>query len=258
VTLIADYSSTGERWERGPGRLYNRMAEAVVERVGIDVAHRLVLDVGAGTGAATRALLRRGARVVAIDAAQGMLAVGRETRPPAAVADACLLPFPDGAFAAVVAAFTYNHLAEPALGLREAVRVLADGGTAVAAHYGIEDHHPVKPAVEGALREAGWEPPAWYERVRCSSHVQLATEEACQQVIAAAGVRARVLELDVSFPELGAEELVEWRLGAAHAAPFVAGLSVPRGQALRARALELMGPDPPVIRRPIVVIVAQR
>jgi hypothetical protein len=71
-------------------------------------------------------------------------------------------------------------------------------------------------------------------------------------------VRARVLQLDLSFPELGAEELVEWRLGAAHAAPFVAGLGVQRGQQLRARALELMGADPPVIRRPIVVIVAQR
>src|SRR2546429_170684 len=50
-----------------------RAGETVVAACPVPVQGRLVLDLGAGTGAASRALLRSGASVVAVDNAIGML-----------------------------------------------------------------------------------------------------------------------------------------------------------------------------------------
>ncbi len=90
------------------------------------------VDAGAGTGAATAELLRRGARVVAVDLSTGMLrriksasarpcgrCRCRQHRRPSAtrcVADVA------------VAAFVLNHLPNPVEGLRELARVTRPGG----------------------------------------------------------------------------------------------------------------------------------
>ncbi len=89
-----------------------------------------VLDLGAGTGVAGRAALAAGARsVVCADSA------ARHAAPRAAAglhpvaADATALPFRDGCFDLVLAAFCLGHLDRPVAGLREARRV----GAALAA-----------------------------------------------------------------------------------------------------------------------------
>ena len=177
TTSAADaYSATGSAWQRGPGRIYDRLAEIVVAALPVSAAGGSALDLGAGTGAASRALLAAGAaRVVAVDAAMGMLAHDAGGRPPAVAGDALALPFAAGAFDVTVAAFSLNHLADPAAGLREAARVTRPGGGLAASAYAEDDDHPVKQAVQAALAARGWEPEPWYRALQTDAAPKLAT-----------------------------------------------------------------------------------
>jgi SAM-dependent methyltransferase len=94
-----------------------------------------VAEVGAGTGIATRALLARGADVVAFDIGPKMLERLRAKGSPGpgrlrgvAVADGHALPLRDGAVDLVVYAQAF-HWMRPHDAAREAGRVLRDGGT---------------------------------------------------------------------------------------------------------------------------------
>ena len=101
-----------------------------------------VLDLGAGAGRHSFALLRRGAHVVALDhsmsemrSVAGMFAAMAEAGevPEGASAaavrgDAYRLPFPDASFDKVVAAEVLEHLPEDGRAFAELERVLRPGG----------------------------------------------------------------------------------------------------------------------------------
>jgi SAM-dependent methyltransferase len=103
-----------------------------------------VLDLGCGAGRHSFEAYRRGARVVAADLDPGELPpvldmlgamrAGGEAAPPAGAAavaaDATRLPFPDGAFDAVIAAEILEHVPDDAAAMAEIARVLRPGGTA--------------------------------------------------------------------------------------------------------------------------------
>ncbi len=127
------------------------------------VAGRRVLDLGAGTGVAGRAALAAGAgQVVAADLAVGMLRRGAAALHPVA-ADAAALPFRDGSFDLVVAAFCLSHLGSVPAGLREARRV----GRAIAASaFAPGWTHPAKAAVDEALRRYRLPPPGVVREVQ--------------------------------------------------------------------------------------------
>jgi SAM-dependent methyltransferase len=250
----AAYSTTGAAWQHGPGRIYDRLAEVLVARAPVPLEGGRVLDVGAGTGAATRAALAAGAAgVVAVDAAVGMLAHDAGRRPPAIAADARALPFAASTFDAAVAAFSLNHLTDPATGLREMARVTRPGGSLLVSAYADDDTHPVKGAVEAALTARGWEPEPWYGALKFEAAPLLATVEGCAAVVAAAGLEATVEPLRVPFSELAADELVAWRLGLAQHAPFVARLAPADQAAVAADALARLGPAPPLTRSILVI-----
>jgi ubiquinone/menaquinone biosynthesis C-methylase UbiE len=256
TSSVADaYSATAPAWQAGPGRVYDRLAEVVAEACPVPLASALVLDLGAGTGAATRAAQRRGADVVAVDVAFGMLAADAGTRPPAAVGDVLALPFADGAFHAVLAAFSLNHVDDPVAGLREAVRVLRPGGGLVAASYSDDDDHPVKEATEAAARDRGWRQASWYEAVRSDNAPRLGTIERASEVANQAGLMgAAVANIRVQFPDFGPHELVAWRLGLAHLAPFVARLPPAERVGLVADAVTRLGADPPILERSLILL----
>ncbi len=99
-----------------------------------------VLDVGSGPGYfAERLREELAAQVVAVDASPRMVELARGRGLEARVADVQDLPFPDGAFDAVVANWMLYHVPDLGRGLAEIVRVLRPGGHLVAATFG-EDH----------------------------------------------------------------------------------------------------------------------
>ncbi|MFK0173781.1 class I SAM-dependent methyltransferase [Streptomyces sp. NPDC090306] len=89
------------------------------------------LDLGAGRGALTAALLARGCQVTAVDCAPGMVERISTQYPQvheARVMDAHQLDFPDNSFDLVCAGFVVHLLDDPAVAAREIRRVLTPGG----------------------------------------------------------------------------------------------------------------------------------
>jgi SAM-dependent methyltransferase len=254
LTIGEAYSSTGRAWQTGPGRLYDRLAAVLVAASPVPLTGRLVADIGAGTGAASRAVSAAGGRPVAVDLAVGMLAVDHRDRPPAVAADLRRLPLRDNACGALVAAFSLNHVPDPQHALAEAARVVARGGPILVSSYAADDDHPVKAATETAARELGWSSPPWVDDLRERAAPHLASVERALAVASAAGLTAaEARAVAVPFPDVGAAELVEWRLGMAQLAPFAGGLRRADRARLRQRALHLLGEPPPLVRRMVVL-----
>ncbi|HTR02955.1 MAG TPA: class I SAM-dependent methyltransferase [Thermoanaerobaculia bacterium] len=126
-----------------PGAYETYLVPLLFEPYAADLAERVralgpasVLEVAAGTGAATRAMasaLPRNVSLVATDLNQPMLdqAAALGTARPVVwkQADALQLPFPDRSFDAVVCQFGVMFFPDRARGFAEARRVLRPGGT---------------------------------------------------------------------------------------------------------------------------------
>lgn len=256
--LVRAYSSTGAAWQRGPGRIYDRLAETLVAASPVPLAGRLVLDLGAGTGAATRAIRAAGGSSIAADVALGMLRAMRPEQVARAVADARALPVADGTLDGVVAAFSLNHVPDPERALREALRVTKPGSPLLVSSYASDDTHPVKQAVDQAATELGWRSEGWVHDLRTVSIPVLASVEGARRVALEAGLdRVEVRYAQVPFPELTAQDLVAWRCGMAQLAPFVADLDASERRRLGARSVELLGAAP-VLVRSLVLLTAVR
>ncbi len=253
ATVADDYSQSAGAWLAGPQRVYSHLADVIVAGLP-GVADAVTLDLGCGTGAATTALQRAGARVIALDIAVAMLAVDADARPPAVVGDALALPFRDAAFDLVFAAFSLNHLPDLTLGLQEAQRVTRPGGQVVATAYADDDDHPVKASVTTALCELGWSPSAAMQVIRRDAMPRLATVARARQELAAAELRGSAEHVRIEVPGLDASALVDWRLGMADVAPFVEQLPASDRTELRARSLQLLGQRPPALARSVVVV----
>ncbi len=92
-----------------------------------------VLEVGCGWGELAEWIAREtGAEVVAVDLSPRMVELALERGIDASVADVQALPFADGTFDLVVAAWMLYHVPDLDRGLAEIARVLRAGGTFVA------------------------------------------------------------------------------------------------------------------------------
>lgn len=226
------YDSAAAAWTDGAERVYQPLAQALVDQV--EVTGRRVLDLGAGTGVTGRAALAAGARgVVSADIAVGML---RRCEPPLhpVVADALRLPFRDRSFDVVLAAFCLGHLPSLAAGLREARRVSA---ALAASSFAPGWTSQAKEAVEAALRPFGFRPPAWYLRFKQETEPAAGDPEVLSAQLAAAGfgqVRIRPVTVRTGLSEPA--ELAAWRLGMAHVAPFISSLPARDATAARQAA----------------------
>jgi SAM-dependent methyltransferase len=246
--LRAAYDSGARLWAEGPEPVYASLARALLARVDAGVAGGRVLDLGAGTGVAGRAALAAGARsVVSADPALGMLrrgaaglrcgAAGPRCGPAGlhpVAADATALPFRDGCFDLVLAAFCLGHLDRPVAGLREARRVApALAASAFAAGW----NHPAKAAVDEVLGVFGYRPPPWYVTFKRDTEPWASDPAALGRDTNAAGytdIRLRTITVDTGLSRPA--ELAAWRLGMAHVAPFVSSLTAARRISLRRAA----------------------
>ncbi|MGI8666914.1 MAG: class I SAM-dependent methyltransferase [Jatrophihabitans sp.] len=155
-----------------PGSVFARSFGAVAERyarvrpdyptMAIDFAlagldrPRLVLDLGAGTGKLTAALVPRAGEVVAVEPDAAMRSVLAELVPQARVlaGSAERIPLPDGSVDAVLVGQAFHWFARPATD-RELARVLRPGG-ALGLIWNYPDRSPEwVPKLYQATREAG-------------------------------------------------------------------------------------------------------
>lgn len=111
-----------------------------------DVSGKSVLDVGAGTGRLSIVLSKAGAEVTALDVSEEMLKVlnKKNKKIKTVVGEAESLPFEDGTFDVVVAAFLIVHLKDPTRFFDEAYRVLKDGGALLITNINQKDPPVVK------------------------------------------------------------------------------------------------------------------
>lgn len=96
-----------------------------------------VLDVAAGTGASSIEFVRAGAKVVAVDFSEGMIAEGRRRHPEIDFqqGDAMNLDFPDNTFDCVTISFGLRNVSDPDRALREFYRVVRPGGHVVVCEF---------------------------------------------------------------------------------------------------------------------------
>jgi ubiquinone/menaquinone biosynthesis C-methylase UbiE len=244
--VAAAYSAAAAGWERGPARLYERMAARLVS-FAEPLAGKRVLDVGTGSGAAARALVARGALVAATDLAHGMLAERRMERPPATVGDITRLPFRRSAFDVTVAAFVVNHLADPTEALREMARVCRPGGVVLASSFAAGDDPEVKSAVEEVARGFGWSRPSWYAELKASCTTSVETTDQLLSGLRRAGLSDAASWVEVvGFDDLPAQSIASWRLWSPALAPFVEALPDAQRDELIAAATEAARGCPPV------------
>jgi ubiquinone/menaquinone biosynthesis C-methylase UbiE len=146
IELATTFDRAAELYDRvRPG-----FAASALEWV-LPVGARRVLDLGAGTGKLTEALVARGLDVVAIDPAPNMLARLRDKLPDvdARVATSEATGLPDGDVDAVVVGSAFHWFARPDAE-REMARVLRPGGV-VGLLWNLRD--PASPTVR-AFHEA--------------------------------------------------------------------------------------------------------
>ena len=138
------WSSRADAYRSSPTHASDPDLDLVVEMCN-PRAGKKILDVASGGGHVTRRLRESGAEVVSLDPSPGMHAD--------VLAPAEHIPFADGSFDCVVAAWVLFHLPDIDKGLDELSRVLAPGGRLVAT-TNAERHMEELRAVAG---KASWE-----------------------------------------------------------------------------------------------------
>lgn len=208
------YAASGPRWALGAELVYRPIAAALVATSPHRLSGRTVLDAGAGTGAASAALRRRMAKVLAMDLSTAMLTWQAAARPPSAAADIRALPLPRAAVDDCVAAFVLNHLTDPVAGLAELARVTRPGGAVLATVFSNDSRSQARDRIDALAQAAGWQVPGWYTEAKATavpilgSHAAMA---AAARQAGLAGIYTEERPVDVGVTEPG--QLLRYRLG---------------------------------------------
>lgn len=130
------FDAIGADWDRLQESFYSdRVRERALGAAGVRRGCEAV-DVGAGTGFVTQALLERGARVIAVDQSPAMLDALRRKFPwpdrvDCRVGEAEKLPIADASVDYCFANMVLHHVEEPRVAIAEMARILKPGGKAV-------------------------------------------------------------------------------------------------------------------------------
>lgn len=114
-----------------------------------------VLDVGCGTGALTREVVKSAGSATGLDLSESMLGVARQVCPTVTFqqGNVAELPFDDSSFDAVVSAFMLMFVPDPKQAVGEMRRVLRPGGRLAAGIWQGLDNNPVYDALVESTRE---------------------------------------------------------------------------------------------------------
>lgn len=138
------------------GRLVDSLLDAVDAGPGVRV-----LDVATGPGHAAAQAAERGASVVGVDIAEGMVTRASQSYPQLdiRVGNAEALPFRADSFDAVIGNFVLQHLPNPEKAASEFSRVLVPGGRLALTVWDILERTRLFGVFFDAVAEAGAEPP---------------------------------------------------------------------------------------------------
>jgi SAM-dependent methyltransferase len=229
-------------YDRFMGRFSAQLAIQLADLAGVRAGQR-VLDVGCGPGALTGALAARvgAGSVAAVDPSASFVAAVRERHAgvDVSVAAAEALPFPDGAFDAVLAQLVVHFMADPVAGLREMGRVARGGGVVAACVWDHAGERAPLTVFWRAVREL--DPAADDE-----SGLAGAREGHLATLFAAAGLdELRHAELTASVVFASFDAWWEpYTYGIGPAGAYVAGLDPGRRDELRAACRRLLPPAP--------------
>ncbi len=127
------YDITNDILSLGQDRRWRTLVlEAVDPKPG-----ELILDLAAGTGTSSQPFADAGATVIPCDFSQGMLQVGKKSKPHLlfVAGDGTKLPFADHTFDAVTISFGLRNIVDHEAGLREMLRVTKPGGRLVVCEF---------------------------------------------------------------------------------------------------------------------------
>jgi demethylmenaquinone methyltransferase/2-methoxy-6-polyprenyl-1,4-benzoquinol methylase len=131
--VAASYDKTNDLLSFGQARLWRGAVRKAISPKAPD----RILDIAAGTGTSSMALLAEGVSVVAADFSNGMLDEGRKRYPKLefVFADAMKLPFKDAEFDVVTMSFGLRNVENHSIALKEFFRVLKPGGRLVICEF---------------------------------------------------------------------------------------------------------------------------
>ena len=143
------------------GTITTRLVDPLLDAAHVGRGDR-VLDVATGPGFAAARAAERGASVVGVDGAEGMLALARRSHPQLEFrkGNAEELLFEDSSFDAVVANFLLLHLGRPEQAVAHFARVLAPGGRLALTVWDVPERARILGVLVDAVAEAGASPPA--------------------------------------------------------------------------------------------------
>jgi len=188
------------------GRFSVRLAPVFADFAGIEAGNR-VLDVGAGTGALTSELVRRGADASAADPSPTFVAGLRERLPDIGVHEAPAeeLPWPDEVFDAALAQLVLTFMNDAPAGLAEMKRVVRSGGLVAACMWDREGMEMLA-AVSRTQQALGASGAAAEQRTNFRSREEIET-------LFGPGVEMELLEVEAAYT--GFAELWDSVLGGA-------------------------------------------
>jgi SAM-dependent methyltransferase len=158
--LAAIYSSHAQGYATSWGPVIRPIGHRLLQAFPWEGARR-VLDMGTGAGTHLPEIRRlaRGACIVGVDRAPGMLDLARQQGFPLAQMDGVDLGFRSSSVDVIVMAFVLFHLDDPVVALKEARRVLRPGGVIGTATWADDPETEASRAWEQELDDHGaWDP----------------------------------------------------------------------------------------------------
>jgi SAM-dependent methyltransferase len=183
-----------EVYDNFMGRYSKRLAPLFADFAGIEAGQR-VLDVGAGTGALTAELARRGGTVAAADPSPPFVAALRERLPEVEVEEAAAekLPWGEASFDAALAQLVIGFVDNDAAAAAELRRVVRPGGVVALCMWdegGLELAGPLRAARLAVAQDAPLPP----VRYRTAGELEALLAEA-----GLSGVQTAALEVESEY-----------------------------------------------------------